>query len=290
MTAWRVSDEQLNSLIERFGNDLTQRALDGKTDPVIGRDEEVDQMITILLQRGRSNVVLLGGPGVGKTAAFVALARQIVFGKVPRLLQNARVIEADLTAMAAGSTSRADYEGRLIPFVKGIAERNASKTQPPIIICIDEMHTLMPNCPASSVSGTSDLLKPHLTAGHLRVVGATTVNEYTDYVKPDGAVDRRFQKINLREPTPEETIIIMTGLKSVYEKHFQLTIDDALLKTIVTLTGRYLRNRNNPDKSILLLDAACAYAAKYDKTALDEESITTALATEAGVSAAALRG
>jgi ATP-dependent Clp protease ATP-binding subunit ClpA len=195
-----------------------------------------------------------------------------------------------MSMIGAGSQSRADLEGRLIPIVKGVAERNETRELPPIIFCIDEIHQLMVSFKASSFSGIADLMKPYLTAGNLYVIGATTREEYEDYVTVEPAIDRRFQKINLSTPDIEMTTKILGNLKGNFEKHYKIEITDEACAYVVKMTDRYIRNRNNPDKSILALDHACARMIKAGKTgSLDFLSIEAAVGSEAGIDASAIK-
>jgi ATP-dependent Clp protease ATP-binding subunit ClpA len=284
-----VSDEELEKLLLRYTRDITAFDRQGKFDPITGRDVELDQMTLILLQRLRKNILLLGAAGIGKTALFIGLAQWVNAGKVPKMLKDAQLIELEMSMIGAGSQSRADLEGRLIPIVKGVAERNATRTAPPIIFCIDELHQLMLSFKASSYSGIADIMKPYLTAGDLYVIGATTREEYDDYVTVEPAIDRRFQKIHLATPTVPMTVDILLNMKSNFEKHYGLTISNEACANIVRLTDRYIRNRNNPDKSILVLDLACARAIKNGvEGALDNPSIAAAVAAEAGIDAKAI--
>jgi len=279
-----ISDEELDPLITRYTRDFTAEDRAGRFDPISGRDRELEHLTLILIQRMRKNAILLGPAGVGKTALFVGMAQRINQGKVPELLKNARLIELNMSMLGAGSTSRADLEGRLIPILKGVAERNATRARPPVIFCIDEIHQLMISFKASSYSGIADLLKPYLTTGDLYVIGATTREEYEDYIRGEPAIDRRFQQIFLEIPDLATTLHILKNLRPNFEKHYGLTISDHACERIVRLTDRYLRTRNNPDKSILTLDLACAYAITNGvRDALDEPSIITAVAAEAGV-------
>lgn len=287
--SFSVSDSELNSLIQRYTRDFTAQDREGRFDPITGRDKEIEHVTLILLQRLRKNAILLGPAGVGKTALFVGLAQLINANKVPKLLQGARVIELEMSMIGAGSSSRAELEGRLIPIVKGIAERNASGLFPPTIFCIDEIHQLMISFKTSSYSGIADLLKPYLTNGDLLVVGATTREEYDDYVKIEPAIDRRFQKVILEMPDLEMTMTILQNMRKNFEEHYGFTISDRAIKRIVVLTDRYIRNRNNPDKSIICMDQACAHAIMKGVTdELDDESISIAIAGEAGISAKAI--
>jgi len=285
---FKIPDEELNGLLHRYTRDITEQDRNGRFDPVTGRDQEVDNMVLVLLQRLRKNVLLLGGAGVGKTACFIALAQLINAGKVPHIIKDARVIELEMSVIGAGTQSRSEMEGRLIPIVKGVAERNAAHQGPPTIFCIDEIHQLMGTFTKAGFGGIIDLLKPYLTAGDLFVIGATTREEYEDYVKTDPAIDRRFQKIMLEQPDMKQTYEILLKMKANFEKHYAIAISPTSCERIVRLTDRFMRNRNNPDKSILTLDQACARAVKKGEQQLDEQSINTAIATEAGIDASAL--
>lgn len=286
---FKVTDHDFEVLVHRFCNDLTDKARVGRGDPIIGREAEVDQIETILLHKGRSNVALLGGAGTGKTALFNAVAQKIVTGNVPKILQNARVLELDFALVGAGTESRGEFEGRLVPFIRGAGERNEPRPDgtrgPQIIICIDELHTIMRTCPASSASGVSDLLKPYLTVGNLQVIGATTEVEYDEHVRRDLAMDRRFQKIVLKQPDTDETITILKGIRRGYEKHFGITITDEACTQIGKLTSKYVRNRNNPDKSIMVMDGACARFIKdgHEGGELTLDYIKRAIAAEINV-------
>ncbi|MFA6280255.1 MAG: AAA family ATPase [Bdellovibrionales bacterium] len=287
--AFTISDEELNGLIARYTRDFTAQDKAGRFDPISGRDQELQNVVLILLQRLRKNAMLIGPAGVGKTALFVGLAQLINAGKVPKLLQGSRVIELEMSMIGAGSSSRAELEGRLIPIVKGVAERNATKQCPPIIFCIDEIHQLMISFKASSFSGIADLLKPYLTNGDLFVVGATTAEEYDDYVKQEPAIDRRFQKVTLEVPDLVMTASILRYLRPNFETHYQFKISDATIDRIVKLTDRYIRNRNNPDKSIIMMDQACAHATMKGVTGeLDNDSIAAALSSETGLNKLAI--
>jgi ATP-dependent Clp protease ATP-binding subunit ClpA len=285
-----ISDDELEGLLYRYTRDITLQDREGRFDPITRRDEEIDRMTLILLQRLRKNILLLGPAGSGKTALFIGLAQLINAGKAPAMLANARLIELEMSMIGAGSQNRADLEGRLIPIIKGVAERNAVRTQPPIMFCIDEIHQLMLPFKASSYSGIADLMKPYLTAGDLFVIGATTQEEYDEYVKVEPAIDRRFQKITLRSPDLDMTVEILMNLKANFEKHYNLKIPHEACVRIVKLTDKFIRNRNNPDKSILSLDYACACAIKKGVTgSLDSDSIEAAVAAEAGIDALALK-
>lgn len=289
-STFSVSNDELEGLLNRYTRDITAIDRNGKFDPVTGRDQEIDLMTLILLQRLRKNILLLGGAGVGKTALFVGLAQWVNASKVPGPLQGARVIELEMSMLSAGTQSRADFEGRLMPIIKGVAERNTLRDKPPIIFCIDEIHQLMLTFKASGFNGVIDIMKPYLTAGDLYIVGATTIEEYEDYVKTDPAIDRRFQKISLSTPDAATTLKILINMKSNFEKHYGITISKEACLRIVKLTDHFLRLRNNPDKSIITLDLACARAVKDgDGKELDDDSIRGALASEAGVDKSAIK-
>ena len=285
-----ISDDELENLLTRYTRDITAQERSGRFDPISGRDNEIDMMTLILLQRLRKNVLLLGGAGVGKTALFIGLAQWIGKNKVPDMLKGSRMIELEMSMIGAGSQSRADLEGRLMPIIKGVAERNAARIGPPTIFCIDEIHQLMIAFKSSSFAGIADLMKPYLTAGDLFVIGATTREEYQDYITIEPAIDRRFQKIPLSVPDVATTTTILTNMKSNFEKHYNIAISGEACARVVKLTDRYIRNRNNPDKSILALDHACArYVKGGGRSELDALSIEAAVASEAGIDAAAVK-
>lgn len=286
--AFKISDEEFEGLVRKYCRDLTELARLGRFDPVIGRENEIDQLVTVLLQRGRSNVAITGPAGSGKTALFTGFAMAVAADKVPKMLKGARVIEMEFPTMAAGTNTRGEFEGRVIPFIKGCGERNLSKKFPPIILCIDEMHTMMPTCKATAASGVSDILKPYLTSGDLQVIGATTRDEFRVYVAADPAMERRFQLINLEEPNEDSTIRIIKGLKSKYEAHFGITVDDLLCEDLVRIATRYLRRQNNPDKSIITLDQSCARAVKKGLEKLDWLSVAETVGNQVSVVAHAI--
>lgn len=290
MSGFVIPDAEYERLISQYTRDITALDRAGKYDPVTGRDKELEQMTLILLQRLRKNVILLGSAGVGKTALFIALAQKVNAKAVPDMLKGARLIELDMSMIGAGSQSRAELEGRLIPLIKGASERNETRKNPPIIYFVDEFHQLMITFKASSYSGIADLMKPYLTAGNLYIVGATTREEYEDFVRVDPALDRRFQKVFLDEPDLHLTLAILKGVKGNFEAHYGLKVSPESCARIVKLTDRYIPKRTNPDKSILALDLACAWAIKKGiEGELDQESIDAAIASEAGVDMKAIR-
>lgn len=280
-----VSDEKMEELIHSYCRDYTALARKGRFDPITGRDEEIDQVVLILLQKGRKNAVLQAPAGVGKTALVVGLAQTVVREAVPEYLKNCRVLEIDLASMAAGTESISEFQGRFIPLCKAVAERYHDPAYPKVVMFIDEMHTIMPSCLGSSYKGLSEVLKPYLTVGDLHIIGATTVDEYRTYVAIDPAMDRRFQRVNLKIPNAVETINIMHALRGGYEKHHGIRIPDEEINRIVKLTEEHLRRRNQPDKSIVMMDAACAYHVKLHGRGQDlsKESIYYMISKECGV-------
>ncbi len=259
---YKVSDDHLEELIFQYCREITELEREGRFDPITGRDQEIDDMVLILLQKGRKNVMLLAPAGVGKTALAVGLAQKIVQDEVPELLQRARLVELDLSAMAAGTSTPAEFQERFIPICKGMAERYHDTSRPRFIMFIDEIHMIMPKVEGSGYSGLSDVMKPYLTVGDMQVIGATTADEYRWYVQRDEALDRRFQKIHLRMPNVPETINILKNVRPSYEKHHGITIPDIVIEKIVFNTEEHMRRRTQPDKSIISLDAACAHYVK----------------------------
>ena len=219
-----VSDEDLEELIHSFCRDFTQLAREGRYDPITGRDDEIQQTILILLQKGRKNACYLAPAGVGKTAMVVGLAQQIVKNNVPDYLKDARVLEIDLASMAAGTGSMSEFQERFIPVCKGLAERYHDPNYPKFIMFIDEIHTIMPMVAGSAYRGLSEVMKPYLTVGDLHVIGATTRDEYRMFVAEDPALDRRFQKIHINVPSAEETMEILKNIRPGFEKHHRITI------------------------------------------------------------------
>jgi ATP-dependent Clp protease ATP-binding subunit ClpA len=292
MTQWSyaVTDEELEDLINSYCTDFTALARLGRYGPITGRDKEVDETILILLQRGRKNAVLLAPAGVGKTAMVVALAQKITANEVPDYLLDARVIEVELSRMAAGTTGPAEFQERFIPLCKGIAERYHDPEKPRIIMFLDEIHQIMPTCSGSSYAGLSDVMKPYLTAGDLMVIGATTLDEFRMYVAEDPAMDRRFQKVFLSVPNTIETYNILKSLRPSHVKHHGVNISNNNLMTIVNLTNEHMRRRNNPDKSIITMDAAMAYHVKTHgrDTDVTLDSIYYMIGRETGLNKQAL--
>ncbi len=245
--------EEEQSPLERFGRDLTEIAEEGKLDPVIGRDEEIRRVIQVLSRRTKNNPVLIGEPGVGKTAIVEGLAQRIVSKDVPESLRERRVIALDMGALIAGAAYRGEFEERL----KGVL-KEVSDAQGTIILFLDELHTIVGAGAAQGSVDASNLLKPMLARGELRAVGATTLDEYTKYIEKDAALERRFQPVTVGEPTVEDTIAILRGLKERYEVHHHVTIQDSALLAAATLSNRYIADRFLPDKAIDLVDEAAS--------------------------------
>ncbi|MGH9777306.1 MAG: Clp protease N-terminal domain-containing protein, partial [Candidatus Acidiferrales bacterium] len=252
----RVTDpdpESKYQALERYARDLTELARRGKLDPVIGRDDEIRRVIQVLSRRTKNNPVLIGEPGVGKTAIVEGLAQRIATGDVPDVLKKKRVVQLDLAALIAGAKYRGEFEDRLKAVLKEITESDGQ-----IILFIDELHTLVGAGAAEGAIDASNMLKPPLARGELRCIGATTLNEYKKHVERDPALERRFQQVYVGEPTVEDTISILRGLKERYEVHHGVRIKDAALVAAATLSHRYIPDRFLPDKAIDLVDEAAA--------------------------------
>jgi len=239
--------------LEKYARDLTELARKSKLDPVIGRDEEIRRVMQILARRTKNNPVLIGEPGVGKTAIVEGLAQRIVSGDVPDVLKTKRLVALDLAALVAGAKFRGEFEDRLKAVLKEITEAEGQ-----IILFIDELHTLVGAGAAEGAMDASNMLKPALARGELRAIGATTLNEYKKYIEKDPALERRFQPVLVSEPTVEDTIAILRGLKERYEVHHGVRIKDAAILAAATLSNRYISDRFLPDKAIDLIDEAAA--------------------------------
>ncbi len=239
--------------LERYAKDLTELARRGKLDPVIGRDEEIRRVVQVLSRRTKNNPVLIGEPGVGKTAIVEGLAQRIISGDVPEALKNKRVVGLDLGAMLAGAKFRGEFEDRLKAVLKEIED-----SQGQIVLFIDELHTLVGAGAAEGAIDASNMLKPALARGELRAIGATTLNEYRKYIEKDAALERRFQIVFVGEPNVEDTIAILRGLKERYEVHHGVRIKDSAIVAAATLSHRYISDRFLPDKAIDLIDEAAA--------------------------------
>jgi ATP-dependent Clp protease ATP-binding subunit ClpB len=252
----RVTDQNPEGkyqTLEKYGRDLTEQARRGKIDPVIGRDNEIRRVMQVLSRRTKNNPVLIGEPGVGKTAIVEGLARRIISGDVPESLKKKRLIAMDIGAMVAGAKFRGEFEDRLKAFLKEVTD-----SQGEIILFIDELHTIVGAGAAEGSVDASNLLKPQLARGELRTIGATTLDEYRKYIEKDAALERRFQPVMVEEPSVEDTIAILRGLKERYEVHHGVRIQDAALVAAAVLSHRYISDRFLPDKAVDLVDEAAS--------------------------------
>src|SRR5216117_525398 len=252
----RVTDQNPEGkfqALEKYGRDLTELARRGKIDPVIGRDNEIRRVMQVLSRRTKNNPVLIGDPGVGKTAIVEGLARRIISGDVPDSLKQKRIIAMDIGAMIAGAKFRGEFEDRLKAFLKEVTD-----SQGQVILFIDELHTIVGAGAAEGSVDASNMLKPLLARGELRTIGATTLDEYRKYIEKDAALERRFQPVMVNEPSVEDTIALLRGLKERYEVHHGVRITDSAIVAAATLSHRYITDRFLPDKAIDLIDEAAS--------------------------------
>ena len=238
--------------LEEYGLTLTVLAKAGKIDPVIGREDEIRRIIQILSRRKKNNPVLIGEPGTGKTTVVEGMAKRIIEGDVPENIKGKQLIAMDLPAMVAGAMYKGQFEERLKNFIKAVKEKNGD-----IIVFIDEIHMIV-GAGGQGQMDVANIIKPELAQGTLKVIGATTLNEYQKYVEPDAALERRFQQVYIQEPSVEDTITILRGIKDKYEVHHRLGIRDSALISAATLSERYISDRFLPDKAVDLVDEAAS--------------------------------
>ncbi|MCM1188273.1 MAG: ATP-dependent Clp protease ATP-binding subunit [bacterium] len=250
----RAQGKSRTAVLNQYSRDLTALAREGKLDPVIGREEEIRRLIQILSRRTKNNPCLIGEPGVGKTAVVEGLALSIVEGRVPFTVKDKRVLTLDLSGMVAGSKYRGEFEERIKRVIKEVIDDGN------VILFLDELHTLIGAGGAEGAIDASNILKPSLARGELQLIGATTIAEYRKYIERDAALERRFQPVNVEEPTEEEAVRILEGIKGKYEEHHRVTVSSEAVEAAVRLSGRYINDRNLPDKAIDLMDEAAAGA------------------------------
>src|SRR6201747_1579121 len=274
-----------SKLLDQFGRNLTKLAAEGKLDPVVGRQNEIERVMQILSRRTKNNPVLIGEPGVGKTAVVEGLAQRISANQVPELLRNKQIYTLDLAALVAGSKYRGEFEERLKKVMKEISQRGD------IILLLDELHNLVGAGAAEGAIDAASILKPALARGELQTIGATTLDEYRKYLERDSALERRFQQIRVDEPSPEETVQILKGLRDRYEQHHKIEITDEALEAAAELADRYISDRQLPDKAIDLIDEAASRMRIKSMTSppiyreLEEEIEETRRAKEASIEA-----
>ena len=263
-------ENENENVLEKYGRDITLFAKEGKIDPVIGRDEEIRNITRVLSRKTKNNPVLIGEPGVGKTAIVEGLALRIIRGDVPESLKNKTIWELDMDSLIAGAKYRGEFEERLKKVLNEVVKSNGD-----IIMFIDEIHTIVSSGEVSGGMDTSNILKPMLARGEIHVIGATTLNEYRMYIEKDGALERRFQKVMVKEPTVEDTITILRGLKERYEIYHGVSISDKALVNAAILANRYITDRFLPDKAIDLVDEACAtIKMQMDSVPIELDSLT----------------
>ena len=250
----KTKDYNNTPTLNQYGIDLTKKALEGKLDPVIGRKEEIQRLIQILSRRTKNNPCLVGETGVGKTAIIEGLAQKICIGDIPEMLKQKRVITLDISGMVAGAKYRGDFEDRI---KKALAE---VKKMGNVILFIDEIHTIVGAGSAEGAIDAANILKPMLARGEIQLIGATTITEYRKYIEKDSALERRFSCVNVPEPSKEDTILILNGLRDKYEAHHNVKITDGAIKAAINLSVRYINDRFLPDKAIDLIDEAASKA------------------------------
>ena len=262
--------QENENVLEKYGRNIVEEAKVGKIDPVIGRDEEIRSITRVLSRKTKNNPVLIGEPGVGKTAIVEGLALRILKGDVPSSLKNKTIWELDMAALVAGAKYRGEFEERLKNVLNEI-----KKNEGDIIMFIDEIHMIVGTGSTEGAMDTSNILKPMLARGEIHVIGATTLNEYRKYIEKDGALERRFQKVKVGEPNVEDTVTILRGLKERFEIHHGVTIQDKALISAATLSNRYITDRFLPDKAIDLVDEACAtIRVQMDSVPFELDSLT----------------
>ena len=264
VTSKKVQNYNQTPTLNQFGKDLTTEAIDGKLDPIVGREKEIERIIQILSRRTKNNPCLIGEPGVGKTAVVEGLAEKIIEGEVPENLKNKRVVTLDISSMVAGAKYRGDFEDRLKKCLQEIKKAGN------VIVFIDEIHTIVGAGAAEGAIDAANILKPLLARAEIQVIGATTLNEYRKYIEKDAALERRFQPIDVGEPTVDETIQILKGIRDKYEAHHKVKITDDALKAAAELSSRYINDRYLPDKAIDLMDEAASKAKLGSLTAPKE--------------------
>ena len=251
-------------VLDQYSRDLTEMAAEGELDPIVGRDAEIERILQILSRRTKNNPCLIGEPGVGKTAIAEGLAQRIVLGAVPPMLQNKRVVTLDMASMVAGSKYRGEFEERIKKVIQEVTDSRD------VLLFIDELHTIIGAGGAEGAMDASNILKPSLSRGEIQLIGATTIAEYRKYIEKDAALERRFQPVTVEEPTEEEAVRILEGIKGKYEAHHHVTITPEAVEAAVRLSSRYINDRNLPDKAIDLIDEAAASARLHAMDAPDK--------------------
>ncbi|MEG1404181.1 MAG: ATP-dependent Clp protease ATP-binding subunit, partial [Oscillospiraceae bacterium] len=263
-TATKTGRRSDTKTLDQYSRDLTAMASSGQLDPVIGRSREISRVIQILSRRTKNNPVLIGEPGVGKTAIAEGLAQMVAAGDVPEDLRDKRIVSLDLTGMLAGTKYRGDFEERIKAVLKETQKAGD------VVLFIDELHTIIGAGAAEGAIDAANIIKPALGRGELQVIGATTINEYRKYIEKDAALERRFQPVTVNEPSEEESIAIISGLRDKYEAHHKLKITDEAITAAVTMSARYINDRYLPDKAIDLMDEAASRVRMKTLTAPDD--------------------